>query len=407
LYVNGLGPVAPETTTNGATAAGSTQGTATAITATTTFFSTVPALSGAILPAMTAATVGQTYVIVNHGGNILNVYPSSGQTIDSLAANVALPVPRGATLNITSKGSTGWEGVEVNPYDDENICLILPNAPTSPTLPNDGFGLMYSESYAGRTSPEWKDQSGVDYMLQAHRMDKIIGWVQPTAGVATPVVTGMTAPTILTTSTAVNPAVTSRFTRFPRTSSVSAVTAGLASGYYTAANGTPMTLGTGTAGGFFFAITFGPGDTLATAICYAGLTSVTTAPVATTSPATFINCIGIGAATGDTNMSLYYGGSAAQTPIGLGGSFPKSTASADMYRLVLYSSILNTNVVSYKVTNLTSGAASVSGTITAAPAGTQLPLNTTALYWRCFRANNATATATNTQLAQVYLETDF
>jgi hypothetical protein len=320
---------------------------------------------------------------------------------------VALPIPRGATLNITSKGATGWEGVEVNPYDDENICLILPNAPTSPPTPNDGVGLMYSEAVAGRTSPEWKDQTGVDYMLQACKMDKIIGWIQPTQGVATPVVSGMTAPTIIATSTAVVPSITNRFTRFPRTSSVSAGTAGLASGYYTAANGTPMTLGTGTAGGFFLSITFGPNDTLATAICFAGLTNITTAPVATTSPATFTNIIGIGAATGDTNMSLYYGGSAAQTPIGLGGGFPKSSSQTDMYRLVLYAPTNVSDTVYYKVSNLISGTASVSGQITAGTPGTQLPLNTAALYWRCFRANNATATATATHLSQVYLECNF
>ena len=392
------------TTTNGITAAGTIQANATAITSDVNFVSTTPAGSGVILPNV---RVGQIVNIINHGGNYLNVYPASGQTIDALAANVALSVPRGATLRMTSKSGTGWEGIDVNTYDDENYCLIMPNAPTSPPTPNQASGLLYSESIAGRSSPEWKDESGYDYGLQAAQMDKMIGWLKPTPGVATPVTLSMSAPTILTTSTAVTEAITNRFTRIPRTSSVSTGTAGLASGYYTAASGTAISLGTGTVGGFLISILFGSGDTLAQAICFAGLTNVTTTPGVTTSPAALTNCIGIGAATGDTNMSLYYGGSAAQTPIALGADFPKSTANTDMYRLTLYAPSNISDTIGYKVTNMTSGAASVSGTITAGTPGLQLPLNTAALYWRCYRTNNTTATATTTVLAQVYLETNY
>ena len=198
------------------------------------------------------------------------------------------------------------------------------------------------------------------------------------------------------------------------------------------------------------------------------MSNLTNAPVVTTSPATFTNCIGIGCATGDTNYSIYYGGSAAQTPIALGVGFPAKTASTDLIELVLFAASNVNNAVGWRATNLnkySSFTAAISGTaltssavtrgtisigqtitgpgiaastkitagsgtawtvsisqtvsatpvngvtietgiLTAATAGTQLPLLSTFLAHRAYRSNNATASAVLIDIVSVYIEVD-
>jgi hypothetical protein len=70
----------------GITAAGSTQGTATAISRQYNVVSTVTAGQGVVLPA---ATAGMRLTVFNTSATDLNVYPASGAAINSLAANAA------------------------------------------------------------------------------------------------------------------------------------------------------------------------------------------------------------------------------------------------------------------------------------------------------------------------------
>jgi hypothetical protein len=380
-------------------ATGTNQATAYAITNTISFVSTTAAGTGVILPV---ASGNAFHTIVNHGANDLNVWPHVGESIYPAGVNVALVLPSGATLNITGGGAFGgWRGIDINTYDDVNHCLIMPNAPTTPPTPNTGSGLLYSESVAGRTSPEWKDESGVDYMLQSCMMDKRIGTIKATPNVAAVVVAGMSQPTVILAGAAVAVTNTSRYTRIPKVASTSSPAAGLASGFYSPANGTLMSLSNGTSGGFLISILYGNGDTLAGSIAFAGLRAITTAPSGTIEPSTFTDCIGIGAGTADTTMSLYYGGSAAQTAI----SLPAYYKSGSMYlRLTLYAPLNEANTIYYKVNDITTSTTPVTGKITATTPGVELPLNTAALYWRCHRGNNATATASSTYLSQVYFE---
>ena len=78
------------------TAAGSTQGTATALTKTYNIVSTATANQGVILPA---ATAGLVINVFNISGNTIKVYPASTETIDGGSANAAVEL-------VTANGTT-------------------------------------------------------------------------------------------------------------------------------------------------------------------------------------------------------------------------------------------------------------------------------------------------------------
>jgi hypothetical protein len=113
--------------------------------------------------------------------------------------------------------------------------------------------------------------------------------------------------------------------------------------------------------------------------------------------------VGQGAA--NTNLFVYYGGSAAQTPIDLGANFPTGTSNTDWYELTLFAPPSSTNTVYYQVLRLNTGNVA-SGTLTGT-AGTVLPANTTFLGPRNWRTNNATAAAVTLALGSMYLESDY
>lgn len=87
------------------TATGSTQTDAFQLTTSTTVFTTVAAGTGARLPSVEAPA---TFVVANLGANALLVYPATGQTINTGAANASLSVPAGKTAQFWGISSTGW-----------------------------------------------------------------------------------------------------------------------------------------------------------------------------------------------------------------------------------------------------------------------------------------------------------
>jgi hypothetical protein len=92
--------------TTAITAAGSTQGTATALTRPINVISTVSSgANGIILPTVPA---GARIVIVNTSANALNVYPPSGAVVNSAATNAAYSQPAGARLEYISTSTTQW-----------------------------------------------------------------------------------------------------------------------------------------------------------------------------------------------------------------------------------------------------------------------------------------------------------
>ena len=239
-----------------------------------------------------------------------------------------------------------------------------------------------------------------------HMGRKNIGYWRPQGN--STVVSGdgsYTAPAIVGTLTARNVATTNFFARMSRVGLVSAATAGAFSESRVAV--AQVTIGAGAGvGGFTKVVRFGCSDAAAVAGArmFVGVSS-NTAAATNVEPSTLLNSIGVGHGAADTNLKIYFGGSAAQAPIDLGVNFPVNTLSVDAYELSLFASPANGNV-SYVVTRLNTGA-SATGTLTAATAGTQLPLNTTLLsYHKAWRTNNATALAVGLDIISDYIETD-
>lgn len=77
------------TSANLLTATGTTQGTAATLGADQNRFTTVPASSGCILPAMNP---GDSIVVVNAGANPLALYPPVGGQINALGNNAAYSI---------------------------------------------------------------------------------------------------------------------------------------------------------------------------------------------------------------------------------------------------------------------------------------------------------------------------
>jgi hypothetical protein len=89
----------------GISAAGATQGTATALTKDINEVTTVAAGTGVILFASAA---GNRVHIANAGANALAVYPASGEAINALAANTAFSLPAGKNAIFFCAATGKW-----------------------------------------------------------------------------------------------------------------------------------------------------------------------------------------------------------------------------------------------------------------------------------------------------------
>lgn len=239
--------------------------------------------------------------------------------------------------------------------------------------------------------------------------NKIGYWCPPGNAATVPGVLGFTAYTALGTATARSVATTNMFTRMRRLGYVSSATAGnFAGGRVAPAQiTTGGTAGAFAVGGFFKVIRFGTSDaaTVAGARMFIGIAPAG-APT-NVEPSTLLNSIGVGHGAADTNLKLFYGGSAAQTPIDLGANFPANTLSVDVYELALFCAP-GSNVVNYQVTRLNTGH-TATGTLNAGnlTTGVVVPAATTLMsYSQNWRCNNTTALAVGLDIFSDYIETD-
>jgi hypothetical protein len=249
--------------------------------------------------------------------------------------------------------------------------------------------------------------SGVPTALQPLlARNRVCYWDPPGNNTTLPGVFGYTAPTVAGTATTRNVATTNMFSRMRRLSYVSAAGAGSLCYQFVAVAQISVGDGAGN-GGFYKVCRFGISDAAAVsgARMFVGVSSSTSAPT-NVEPSTLTNSIGMGHGAADSNFSIFYGGSAAQTPIALGSNFPSNTRSTDVYELALFAPTNVNNTVYYEVTRLNTGNVAT-GTLTGT-AGTALPASTTLLsYQRIWRCNNATALAVGYDLMSDYVETDY
>lgn len=84
-------------------AAGSSQGTATSVTADNTYVTS--GTGGVVLPT---AVVGREISITNGTASAINVYPASGASIENASTNAAVSLPAYATIGLAAKSTTNW-----------------------------------------------------------------------------------------------------------------------------------------------------------------------------------------------------------------------------------------------------------------------------------------------------------
>jgi hypothetical protein len=263
----------------------------------------------------------------------------------------------------------------------------------SPTAaPADGIKL-FGAAAAGRTIPAVINER-TQIQTVASDLVKSRRAIWQVAGSATgATVIGFNNFSITGTITARNTSFATAIGKRLRAAMVSAAGAGSLSGHRHTAAYISIGDGGGTpSGGFRFQFDYMTSDALAVsgARMFCGLTTATGAPT-NVDPASITNCIGIAQLASSSNLHIVYGGSAAQTPIDLGASFPADTLSADMYDVEFYAPPSSNNTVYYRVSKV--GTSTVaSGTLTGT-AGAALPSATTGLTTNNWRCNNATALA--------------
>lgn len=331
---------------------------------------------------------------------------TGGGTTNFLRADGTYAAPSagagGSTTQIQYNNGSALAGAANVLVENDNLRLPSISTPAAPAA--DGLNL-FGRKISGRMFPAYIGPSGLDSSLQPLLARNKIGyWCPPGNGSTVPGVLGFTAPTVTGfTATARNVATTNLFTRMRRLGYVTTAVAGQVGQWRHGSM--QFTIGNGsTLGGFTYIIRFGTSDaaTVSGARMFMGMRS--NATPTNVEPSTITNCVGIGHGAADTNLKLYFGGSAAQAPIDLGANFPANTLSVDMYELALFAPV-NSQVIHYEVTRLNTGnvaSGTLSGTV-----GTVIPAATTLIGPWGYRTNNATALAVGIDIASAYIETDY
>lgn len=331
---------------------------------------------------------------------------TAGGTTNFLRADGTYASPSagagGSTTQVQYNNGGVLDGAANAHIENGNIRLPAISTPAAPAA--NGLNL-FGRKISGQMFPAFIGPSGLDSALQPLLARNKIGyWCPPGNGSTVPGVLGFTAPTVTGfTATARNVATTRFFTRMRRLGYVTAATAGSVGQWRHSSM--QFTIGDGsTLGGFTYIIRFGTSDaaTVAGARMFMGM-RITATPT-NVEPSTIVNGVGVGHGAADTNLKLFYGGSAAQTPIDLGANFPINTLSVDMYELALFAPV-DSQVIHYEVTRLNTGdvaTGTLSGTV-----GTAIPAATTLIGPWGYRTNNATALAVGIDVASAYIQTDY
>lgn len=344
----------------------------------------------------TVTSVGGTGTV--NGLTLTGTVTSSGNLTLGGTLNLSSPPAIGGTTPAAISSTT----LSLTGTTDQVSSVAVSSIPSAPSAGN--LKTFARTIAGGYTAPAFLNATQAVAMLQPAIANKRISTFTPQTGAVISLI-GFVAGNVQGTATAAAPSSTSFFTRAPRVTYVSAGTAGsFASWYQGVGTVTLGVSGTPNFGGFYYVTRFGIADTVASPRTFIGLTSVGTTPT-NVEPSTLVNSIGVGQGASNTNLFVYYGGSAAQTPIDLGANFPTNTSNTDWYELTLFAPPSSTNTVYYQVLRLNTGNVA-SGTLTGT-AGTVLPSNTTFLMPRNWRTNNATAAAVTLALGSMYLETDY
>lgn len=302
-------------------------------------------------------------------------------------------------------GSTAWSSLAYGSFSNNPLAALFTDQASGndPSAPSSGKLLVYGKTIAGRMMLKQIGPSGLSTAIQPFFARNKVGyWIPPGNSTTVPGVFGYTAPTAIGTATAVNVATTNMFTRMRRLSYVSSTSTSSYAGQRVAVAQIYLD------SGFYKIVRFGISDPvlLSTVNMFVGVSATVAAPSGGTEPSALLNCIGVGHASTDTNLKIFYGGGIAQTPIDLGSNFPINTTNTDVYELALFCPPGTDNNVYYEVTRVNTGNVAT-GVLSVISTGMELPAPTTLLgYGWHWRSNLANAAAASIDIMSDYIETD-
>lgn len=386
-------------------AAGTNQSTATALTNTINNVTTVALGTGVRLPS---AASGYTVTVINHGANTLLIYPATGETVEGLAANTAMPLLAGQTYRATCDTAGAWVGIDVNVWDDEESSLILPAATVNPPTPATDSLNLYARKICGRMIPKWMPPSGLDSPVQPALFGNNVIMYAPssgttvTGGFGTTWAKGSGGGTVShPTPSSTAPAIFNSLKRTRHTNVVT--TTNQEMGIGSVASGLPQFWRGNAAGlgGFFFFCRFAIGLWPANTVrLFVGMTAAASAIVTTnTIPA---NSIGIWHITTDGANVLNFVSKDATTAstASISGA---TLAAGQVFDMYMYAKP-NDTVVYYRLDSLNAGT-----TLIDSSHSTNLPVSTTFLGPVAYMSNgtaNTVVTTTAIDINRIYVESD-
>jgi hypothetical protein len=304
-------------------------------------------------------------------------------------------------------GSSTWSSLAYGSYSSHAIAALFADqiSGNDPSAPASGKLIAYGKTIANRMMLKQIGPSGLATAIQPFLGRNRVGYWNPPGNAATlPEVFGYTAPTAIgNAATAANVATTNIFTMMRRLS-------------YTSVSGTAASYGGQRVSqaqitmqqGFYKITRFGISDAslVSPANMFIGVSSTTGAPSGGTDPSALLNLIGVGHASTDTNLKIFYGGTTSQTPIDLGANFPINTVDTDAYELALFSPPGNDYNAYYEVTRINTGNVA-SGVIVGDGGGAVLPAPALLLtYGWHWRSNSTSTAAVSLDIMSDYIETD-
>lgn len=360
--------------------------------------------SGTTLSRTTVLSSSNSGSLVNFSAGTKNVfcsYPAGKSVNEDANDKVSGYVIENSSIGATTPSTGKFTTVNLTGTTDQISSVTVTSNPASPSAGNlKTFARNIAGGYA---APAFLNATNAAYPLQVALSNKRVAYVNPAYGFSN--VDQWTVSTSVTGNSAPTIASTNMHTRAPRVGYNSTTTIG-SLGYLRGATNF-YALGSATSpayGGFYMTSRFGYNNHAANKRSFVGMTSSVANPT-NVEPSTLTNCIGVGQGAANTNLFIYYGGSAAQTPIDLGTNFPANTSETDWYELALFAPPTSNNTVYYQVTRLNTGDIAT-GTLTGT-AGTVLPANTTLLSFRHWITNNTGSTITSMAFGGWWIETDY
>lgn len=314
---------------------------------------------------------------------------SPGGTINQLQYNNAGAFGGATSVDIEAGGHLRLDSLNFNA------------AP--PATPGSGQVTIYGRKRAGRILPVIIDGSALTTVLQPAFVDKKLKFAQALYGSSTLSIFNLPTGSATGTATVRNLASGSYWNTTAKTSYVSAAAINSACGVRFGANSANPYLIRGSvagSGGFFVSLKYGVNVHASTMTLFAGLSAYTTIQAATIQASAYINIIGVGADSGDTNLQVMHNdGTGTATKIDLGANFPAKTSATDLYEVRLFC-LPNSADVNYYVERLNTGD-KAEGVIS-----TNLPANTQGLIGQLHASTLTGVTAIDVAFNAHYSETD-